>query len=161
MRFWNKKALRCSGCLPKISKGLWESDHFWPQFWPELEAEQMEITELSGRKRVLIGQKRAKKSVYHLKNVNSVLWDQDVAGSNPVIPTKNQPISRRFHLGFGCFFMLSAQTGIFLTTIWPELFLTFLTTFKDLALQPSKSMFLYRFERFSAFSFSLMLRKTL
>ena len=31
--------------------------------------------ELSGRKRVLIGQKRAKKSVYHLKNVNSVLWE--------------------------------------------------------------------------------------
>ena len=52
--------------------------------------------ELSGQKRVLIGQKRAKKSVYHLKNVNSVLWDFDAVGSNPATPTKNQPKMRFF-----------------------------------------------------------------
>ena len=43
--------------------------------------------ELSGQKRVKIGQKRAKRSVYHLKNVNSVLRDVEVASSNLVTST--------------------------------------------------------------------------
>ena len=51
--------------------------------------------ELSGRKRVLIGQKRAKRSVYHLKNVNSVLWDHQAAGLSPVAPTKISGFDRK------------------------------------------------------------------
>ena len=57
--------------------------------------------------------KAPKSLVNQAKNRCRFVWDQDVAGSNPVIPTKKQPISRCFYLGFGCFFMLSAQTRIF------------------------------------------------
>ena len=97
MRFWNKKALRCSGWLPKISKGLWESDHFWPQFWPELEAEQMEIMELSGQKLRFFVKKRSKRGIYHLKNVKIRLRDQEAGCSNHLTPT------RKKH-AYACFF---------------------------------------------------------
>ena len=33
--------------------------------------------------------------------VARLVWDQDVAGSNPVIPTKNQPKASLFRLVFG------------------------------------------------------------
>jgi len=51
---------------------------------------------------------------------------------NPVTPTKKQPILRWFYLDFGCFVMQYAQTAHFslnLTTIWPELFLTYFWVF--------------------------------
>ena len=68
----------------------------------------MEIMELSGQKRVLIGQKRAKKSVYHLKNVIFRLRDVEVASSNLVTST----IKKRHPMGVFSLCLCVSDTNV-------------------------------------------------
>ena len=66
--------------------------------------------------------KNRKKSIFYILRdvaqlVARVLWEHDVAGSNPVIPTKNQPKTSFFRLVFGYFLLILHKSSLF---SWPH-----------------------------------------
>ncbi len=68
--------------------------------------------------------KTEKKSIFYILRdvaqlVARVLWEHDVAGSNPVIPTKNQPKTSFFRLVFGYFLSILHKSSFFLDHIKP------------------------------------------
>ena len=68
--------------------------------------------------------KNRKKSIFYILRdvaqlVARVLWEHDVAGSNPVIPTKNQPKTSFFRLVFGYFLSILHKSSFFLDHIKP------------------------------------------
>ena len=57
------------------------------------------------------------------KNRCRFVWEQDVAGSNPVIPTKKQPKTSYFYLFSAVFLYIFHEIGCFqLTTCLPNFF---------------------------------------
>ena len=68
--------------------------------------------------------KNRKKSIFYILRdvaqlVARVLWEHDVAGSNPVIPTKNQPKTSFFRLVFGYFLLILHKSSFFLGHMKP------------------------------------------
>ena len=63
--------------------------------------------------------KAPKSLVNQAKNRSRFVWEHDVAGSNPVIPTKNQPKTSFFRLVFGYFLLILHKSSFFLDHMKP------------------------------------------